>query len=138
MKKIIRLELSWVLLVITLTVGLGLVLEAHAYDRKSNRENRVRVDVVPVQLVSGKPAQFEVRMNTHSGDIGQDMVSVCALKDDNDREYQPVSWDGSPPGGHHRSGILEFPSIDGNTESVTLVIRNIANVPERIFTWKLE
>ena len=138
MKKIIRLALSWVLLVITLTVGLGLVLEARAYDRKSNRENRVRVDVVPVQLVSGKPAQFEVRMNTHSADIGQDMVSVCTLKDDNDREYQPVSWDGSPPGGHHRSGILEFPSIDGNTESVTLVIRDIANVPERIFTWKLE
>ena len=138
MKKIIRLELSWVLLVITLTVGLGLVLEAHAYDRKSNRENRVRVDVVPLQLASGKSVKFEVRMNSHSGDLGQDMVIVSTLKDDQGREYRPMRWKGSPPGGHHRNGILEFPTLAGKSESVTLVIRDIADVPERIYKWKLE
>ena len=139
MKNVKRLGLPSVLTVITLIVGIGLILEtARAYDRKSNRENRVRVDVVPVQLVSGKSAKFEVRMNTHSGDLSQDMVSVSTLKDDNGHEYRPVSWQGSPPGGHHRNGIIEFTILDGNTESVTLVIRDVANVPERIFTWKLE
>ena len=77
-------------------------------------------------------------MNSHSGDLSQDIVAVSTLKDNQGREYRPTNWQGSPPGGHHRKGVLEFPALDGAPVSITLVIRQIANVPERIFVWTVE
>ena len=116
----------------------NLAIDAAAYKTKSNKQNSVRVDVRPVQLLPGKPAKFEIRMNTHSGDLSQDLVAVCTLKDNSGREYHPTSWDGSPPGGHHRSGVLEFSELGEGAESITLVIREVANVPERVFNWSVE
>jgi hypothetical protein len=116
----------------------NLAIDAAAYKTKSNKQNSVRVDVRPVQLLPGKPAKFEIRMNTHSEDLSQDLVAACTLKDNSGREYHPTSWDGSPPGGHHRSGVLEFSELGEGAESITLVIREVANVPERIFNWSIE
>ncbi len=138
MKLMKHFGLAQVLTAVIAIVGIVIASDANAYERISNRENRVRVDVVPVQLESGKSAKFEIRMNTHSGDLSQDLVSVSTLKDDNGREYRPVDWQGAPPGGHHRTGVLEFPALNGNTKSVTLVIRDVANVPERIYKWDLK
>jgi len=112
-------------------------VDAAAYQTQSNNQNRVRVDVRPIQLSPGKPAKFEIRMNTHSGDLSQDLVAVCTLKDNRGREYQPTHWDGSAPGGHHRSGVLEFPELGDAAQSITLVIREVANVPERVFNWSI-
>lgn len=123
-------------LIIT-ALALGLAVDVGAYEMQSNNENRVRIDVQPVQLTPGRPIKFEVRMNTHSAALGQDMAAVSTLKDNNGRVYKATGWQGSPPGGHHRKGILEFSNLADNTESITLVIRNIDNVPERIFNWKI-
>jgi hypothetical protein len=123
---------------ITVSVILISSIDVGAYETKSNRQNRVRVDVRPVQLTPGQPARFEIRMNTHSGNLGQDMIAVCTLKDNRGCEYQPTNWEGSPPSGHHRRGVLEFPALNGASESITLVIRDIANVPERIFEWSIK
>lgn len=127
----------FVSLVITLFL-VSLAVEASAYQAQSNNQNSVRVDVRPVQLLPGRPAKFEIRMNTHSGDLSQDLVAVCSLKDSSGREYRPTSWDGSPPGGHHRSGVLEFPELGDAARSITLVIREVANVPQRVFNWSIE
>jgi len=127
----------FVSLVITLFL-VSLAVDASAYQAQSNNQNSVRVDVRPVQLLPGRPAKFEIRMNTHSGDLSQDLVAVCSLKDSSGREYRPTSWDGSPPGGHHRSGVLEFPELGDAARSITLVIREVANVPERVFNWSIE
>jgi hypothetical protein len=116
----------------------NLAVDAAAYETKSNKQNRVRVDVRPVQLEPGKPARFEVRMNTHSEELSQDMLAVVTLKDNKGREYQATNWVGSPPGGHHLSGVLEFPELDGNPESITLVIRLIADGPDRTFKWSVK
>ena len=138
MKPMKRVGIAQVLIAVVVMIGISIAVEATAYERISNRENRVRVDVVPVQLEFGKSVKFEIRMNTHSGDLSQDLVSVSTLKDDSGREYRPAEWQGSPPGGHHRKGVLEFPALNENTKSLTLVIRGVANVPERIFKWNLE
>ena len=116
----------------------GLKADASTYEMKSNRENSVRVDVQPVLLKPGQPAKFEVRMNTHSENLGEDMVAVSSLKDNAGRLYQATSWRGSGPGGHHRKGVLEFPHLEENTASVTLVLKGIASVPERNFEWTVE
>ena len=109
-----------------------------AYEHQTNNTNSVSVDVVPVQLGSGEKATFEIRLNTHTTPLDFDLVALSVLKDDQGREYHASLWNGSPAGGHHRSGVLEFPLLKGNPGSVTLVIQNIANVPERIFKWDLE
>ena len=116
----------------------NLATDAYAYETKSNKQNRVRVDVRPVQLLPGKAAKFEIRMNTHSEELSQDMLAVVTLKDNKGREYQATNWKGSPPGGHHLSGVLEFPELDGNPESITLVIRLIADGPDRTFNWSVK
>jgi len=111
---------------------------ALAYKRQSSRENGVRVDVVPVQLVQGQSVRFEVRMNTHSVALDQDLAAVSVLKDDKGNAFQPTGWDGSPPGGHHRSGILTFPELEPDSDRVTLIIRSIGDVPERSFVWRVQ
>jgi len=118
--------------------AISLAANVGAYERRSSNANSVRVDVVPSQLSSGKPVKFEVRMNTHSVNLGYDMVAAAVLKDDQGREYRALAWDGSPAGGHHRRGVLEFPAMADGAKSVTLYLKNISGVPERIFEWKIE
>jgi hypothetical protein len=138
MKSFKNLKIAhFVSLVITLFL-VNWTVDAAAYQTQSNNQNRVRVDVRPIQLSPGKPIKFEIRLNTHSGDLSQDLVAVCTLKDNSGREYQATGWDGSPPGGHHRSGVLEFPELGDAAQSITLVIREVANVPERVFNWSIE
>ena len=126
------------LALMTLLIILGGLSEAKAFESITNRGNNVTVDVAPVQLASGKSVKFEVRMNTHSVPLEQDLTAVSTLKDDQGGNYQPVKWQGSPPGGHHRSGILEFPILKGNPKTVKLIIKEVAGVPERTFEWKLD
>ena len=138
MIKIKHVKISHFASLVMILFLVTLAADALAYKTKSNKENQVRVDVRPVQLSPGKPAKFEIRMNTHSGDLSQDLIAVCTLTDSSGREYRPINWDGSPPGGHHRSGVLEFSDLGEEAKSITLVIREVANVPERIFNWPIE
>lgn len=135
-KRSISIKLLGALIVFT---AIGLAAGAWAsYEHQSNSANSVNVDVVPIQLSSGKQATFEIRLNTHSVPLDYDLVALSLLKDDQRREYRASVWNGSPAGGHHRSGVLEFPAIAKNAKSVTLYLKNIADVPERIFDWELE
>ncbi len=138
MKKITRRKKTCVSVIMIILLVMGVALDAWAYKRISSRKNSVSVDVVPVQLAFGQQVKFDVRMSTHSVELSQDMVTASLLKDSNGQEYRPENWKGSPAGGHHRSGTLEFSAIKGKPSSVTLIIRNIASVPERVFTWKVK
>jgi hypothetical protein len=138
MKIFKRVCLSKCLILIVFMSLIGLALDAAAFETKSSRENGVKVDVTPVEFAPGKAARFQIRINTHSGDLSQNMVEVSMLRDDKGREYRPVRWEGSPPGGHHRRGVLEFPSFEGKSKKITLIVRDIANVPERLFEWEIK
>ncbi len=59
------------------------------------------------------------------------------LRDDTGKEYKPTTWDGSEPGGHHRSGTLTFPDLTDKPKYVELVVKGFAKVPERVFKWEL-
>jgi len=137
MEKIKRTNKTYVSAIMIILLVMGGALEAWAYKKISSRKNSVKVDVVPVQLAAGQQVKFDVRISTHSVELSQDMVAVSFLKDSNGQEYRPENWKGSPPGGHHRSGTLEFSAIRGNPGSVTLIIKDIANVPERVFSWNV-
>ncbi len=104
----------------------------------SLEENSVTFDVTPLQLEFGKETIFDIKINTHTTDLNFDLTSITILEDDKNKKYLPTSWEGSAPGGHHRSGKLYFDKLQTQTKSVTLTIKNAANVAERIFTWQLE
>ena len=105
-----------------------------SFDTQTSDAGEVVIDVTPRTL--GEDAwDFEVNLNTHSVSIDSDLTTVSALRCDRGQEYAPVAWEGSGPGGHHRSGVLRFAALDHSVSFVEVVIRNVANVPERTFRW---
>lgn len=88
---------------------------------------------------------FAVEMDTHVVNLdGYDLRQLAVLRTDRGQEIQPTSWNAAS-GGHHRNGMLTFPAtaasgmplIRPDTRSITLVIRNVGDVSERMFTWTL-
>lgn len=117
---------------------IGLVPQAWAYDNIVDDEGGVRVAVKPEVLAPEGPVKFAISLNTHSVPLVQDLTAVAELRDDQGRSYRPEKWEGSPPGGHHRRGTLIFPALQDPVQSVTLIIRDVADVPERTFSWQVQ
>jgi hypothetical protein len=126
-----------IIVIAVFSAWLGFNANAVAFDIQTSDANSVRVDVKPVALVAGKPAVFEIRLNTHSVNLNYDIVEISSLQDGGGKIYKAVEWKGSPLGGHHRRGILEFQNLEGTPQSLKLVIRGVAGVPERSFEWKV-
>lgn len=124
-------------LVAALALVFSLAGASLAYESRSDRQAAVYVEVQPTKLAPGQPAVFQVRLNTHSVELSQDLTKVATLSDDLGNKYQPSSWKGSPPGGHHRSGTLSFPALNAKAAKVTLVLRNIGTA-KRSFAWSLK
>ena len=110
---------------------------------QTSDEGQVKVAVTR-QAEAAAPT-FTVALDTHSVELdGYDLRQLAVLRTDQGREVRPSGWD-APKGGHHRSGALTFPAMasDGSplvgptTRELTLVIRDVAGVPERVFRWPL-
>ena len=82
--------------------------------------------------------EFSVALNTHSVALDQDMAQVSILRDDRGEEHSALAWEGAPPGGHHRQGLLRFAALSEPAQSFEIVIRDVASVPERVFRWEGE
>ncbi len=109
-----------------------------AFPAQTNNQGQVFVTVTPLALSPAADAwRFQVQFNTHVVAQTQDMMQVAVLSDGNGREERPLAWQGDPPGGHHRKGVLVFKPMVPAPQSVTLKIANVGAVPERAFTWKL-
>jgi hypothetical protein len=94
---------------------------------------------------SAADPRFTVVLDTHAVDLdGYDLRQLAVLRTEDGREVQPLTWD-APRGGHHREGTLVFPSttpegtplLSSSTRTIELIIRDIAEVPERSFRWTL-
>jgi len=113
---------------------------------QSAEAGAVTVEITPLNLADAKAAtlDFQVVMNTHSVDLGIDLAKLAVLRAGDD-EIAAQAWQALAGGGHHVQGTLRFPRVtatgkpilDGAAD-ITVVIRNLADVPEREFTWDLE
>lgn len=108
-----------------------------AFEAQTVGGGSVTVKATPLALKRGAPLEFDIAMDTHSVDLADDMLKTVVLRDDTGTEYAPTAWDGPGGGGHHREGKLKFAALTTDTQSVTLIVRNIASVPERVFKWEL-
>lgn len=106
-----------------------------AQQKKSGGE--VDVTITPEVLIVGQPPRFKLEFNTHSVELDFDVVKTAELSDGSEKIYKEATWEGSPSGGHHRSGTLTFSAPLSQTKSVTLVLRDIAGIPKREFIWQL-
>jgi hypothetical protein len=131
---------SAALVLLAIAIGAPLLLPAQSepLPMKENKEGPVRVSVTPQSVSkSGDAWRFAVQFNTHVTPITQDMVAVASLTGNKDAGQAPTAWEGDPPGGHHRRGVLVFKPIDPMPATITLHIREVGGIADRAFTWKL-
>jgi len=106
---------------------------------QTSREGGVTVKVMPRSLHAGAASwDFEVSFETHTQSLNQDLVRAAVLVDAQGKSHSPLAWDGDPPGGHHRSGMLRFRPLAGNPATVELRILGIGGVETRSFRWQRE
>jgi hypothetical protein len=106
-----------------------------AYETKTDKQGAVTVAVKPIEIAEGAASwTFEVVLDTHSVELDDDLAAQSVLIDGQGNEYRPISWEGDPPGGHHRKGVLKFTTLS-QADMIQLKIRGIGGVVERIFRW---
>jgi hypothetical protein len=97
---------------------------------------------VVVQPRTDAPAEgvweFDVTMDTHTKPLNDDLVRASVLIDDAGHHITPLVWEGGPPGGHHRKGLLRFPFEGAKPKSVELQIDGVGGAGKRAFRWQLD
>lgn len=99
-------------------------------------QGSVSITAKPLNLANdAKTWDFEVALDTHSEELSVDLLQAVTLIDADGKEQKPFSWEGSEPGGHHRSGVLKFTPVD--TTKLTLKIKGVSGDIESVLTWEL-
>lgn len=105
---------------------------------QSSAERGVTVKVTPRALgAPGTPWEFAVVLDTHSADLSDDLANSATLTTDDGRTFKPTNWQGSPPGGHHREGVLVFDGPAPRPGAIELRIDRPGESAPRIFRWQL-
>jgi hypothetical protein len=113
-------------------------LTAELESQKSTARS-VTIVVTPQNLSSEAPSwDFKTVLDTHSGDLSDDLVKSAALIDNGGGRYTPVAWVGAPPGGHHREGLLRFKPISPRPQSIELQITRSGEDTPLLFRWALK
>ena len=108
------------------------------YEPRTNSDGQVSVAVAPKNLAMNASVwEFEIVLDTHSVELDYDLAKNSSLIDSFGNKYMPLGWEGDPPGGHHRKGVLKFQPLTGRQESVELKIFDVGGVGERAFSWRL-
>lgn len=113
------------------------VIPINKLDEQTNNNGSVTVSVAPYQSINTGIWEFEIVLNTHSVELDYDLTKTAILIA-NGKEYQPIAYNGDSPGGHHRKGILKFPPILPQPQSIILKLLQIGGVEERNFVWQLK
>jgi hypothetical protein len=106
---------------------------------RTSRSDGVVVKVTPKNLVAGAAAwEFAVELDTHSGNLSDDLVKNSVLLDARGSEHAPLAWEGAGPGGHHRAGTLRFKGLATLPDAIELQIRRPGEPAPRSFRWTLK
>lgn len=99
----------------------------------------VTVAVTPQNLAANaKSWEFKVVLDTHSGELNDDLVKTVTLRDDKGALHAPVKWEGAGPGGHHREGTLKFNTVTPAPAAIELRIMRAGEAAPRSFRWQLK
>jgi Spy/CpxP family protein refolding chaperone len=88
----------------------------------------------------------QVKLDTHAVDLDPyALEKLAVLRDGQGREVPALRLESPSGSGHHREGVLSFPATDAGGKplvspqatAVTLIVRGIGGIPERVFQWPL-
>jgi len=115
--------------------GLG---SARELGEQTSRDRGVTVRVKPIDLApTARAWTFQVVLETHSQDLSDDLVRATTLEAGG-AKYAPTAWEGDPPGGHHRKGVLRFAPVTPAPDAVELRIQRPGESAARSFRWALK
>lgn len=104
---------------------------------RTSTEAAITVKATP-RALSGVSWEFELTFDTHSRSLNDDLEKTAALVTDGGISFSPVKWQGDPPGGHHRKGVLQFRPISPLPASIELRITREDEPQPRLFKWSLK
>lgn len=81
---------------------------------------------------------FAVKFTTHSGSLDFQVEKIASLRIDDRELTLPVSWEGSPPGGHHRSGKLHYERLPAEIGTIALTLSADGRLGVRRFAWDVQ
>ena len=127
-----------VLFIVLVTILFAPAAEAAspALATQSSSAAGVTVKVTP-RTLAGTTWDFEVVFDTHSQDLKDDLEKAATLVADGGAPQAPAKWQGPPPGGHHRRGILQFKAVSPMPAAIELRIMRPKEQKPRSFRWKL-
>ncbi len=106
---------------------------------QTNSAGGVTIKVTPTNLASNASSwEFAVVFDTHSAELSDDLVKSSLLLDGAAGRFAPVGWEGAPPGGHHREGVLRFKPVFPQPQSIELQITRAGEDTPRSFRWQLK
>lgn len=106
----------------------------------SNRTVEVAVAFLnPLLKDSGNTLQFEVSINSHTGNLNKFYPDKHAyLKIGDGMLHRSIAWKGQERDRHHISGILKFVGpVPPSSKKIQLFIHDLGGVNKREFTWLL-
>lgn len=113
---------------------------------RTDSQGGITVQIQFKELTEKGELAFAVRMNDHVSGINQYALDNLAfLANDQGTQVRPSRWQSITLSEQRVSGTLYFPAEDNSgrpvivhgIRSVTLTIKSLAGIPERIFQWNL-
>ncbi len=106
---------------------------------KQSEENNVTVVVSPRAITpESQTVDFEITLDTHSVELDADLSAEAKIITDSGAPLAALSFEGDPPGGHHRRGVLRMPLPNPLPNQLVLVLPRMGAAQERVFTWALK
>ncbi len=105
--------------------------------QQESDENNVVIVVKPEVLQVDENPRFEIEFSTHSVNLDFEVSQISKIADGKGNEYTNSVWEGSPPGGHHRTGILTFNEPLKKSSGIQLIMQDDTSIGKRIFEWKI-
>ncbi|HEY0847932.1 MAG TPA: hypothetical protein VGE12_21380 [Noviherbaspirillum sp.] len=131
-----RLTMGTAVLLTALAAASGQVA-AQSLSPQTSNQNAVTVKATPKAL-PGDRWEFELVYDTHSQELKDDVASSAALVGTDGALIAPVAWQGDPPSGHHRKGVLRFNAVKPQPDVLELRITRAGETAPRTFKWKVK
>lgn len=80
---------------------------------------------------------FAVVLDSPRRKLPDDLLKSAVLVDPDGRKYKPLIWEGAPPEGNHRAGVLKFIAVKPRPDSIELRISRPGEKKPRSFSWLL-
>ena len=97
--------------------------ESGGFTLMTKEVDGVTVSALPIG--SGSQFNFQIELDTHFIELSYKLEDQSYLVSDVGEVIKPLRWEGDPPVGHHRKGVLIFPTFNSTPKGVTLYIEGV-------------